>query len=332
MLYYRWEFGDEGFADTSNLKNPEYLYSVAGIYTPELIVKNEFGCADTVTSNLTINGLPDAGYANSLACAGQKTYFFDASQPYVDSLTIWGWYIDDSMSRIGYMTGATPSFTFDSTGTYHVMLTVADINGCADTLIHYINVNPAPISAFSYTENVENIQGQIQFTNGSIGANEYFWDFGNGAISYATSPLITYADDGIYTVMLVSVSDQGCHDTTMITYEMMFKGLYVPNAIAPGGTIQATRIWKPVGVNLATYTAEIYNSHGMLLWKSSLLDENGTPAESWDGTYNDKPCQQDVYVWKITAIYRDGSIWYNTDVGEREGLSEPKWGTVTLIR
>jgi len=132
--------------------------------------------------------------------------------------------------------------------------------------------------------------------------------------------------------MLVSVSDQGCHDTTMITYEMMFKGLYVPNAMAPGGTIQSTRIWKPVGVNLATYTAEIYNSHGMLLWKSSLLDENGTPAESWDGTYNDKPCQQDVYVWKITAIYRDGSIWYNTDVGEHEGLSEPKWGTVTLIR
>jgi PKD repeat protein len=27
MLYYRWEFGDEGFADTSNLKNPDYLYS-----------------------------------------------------------------------------------------------------------------------------------------------------------------------------------------------------------------------------------------------------------------------------------------------------------------
>jgi PKD repeat protein len=42
MLYYRWEFGDEGFADTSNLKNPDYLYSVAGTYTPELIVKNEF--------------------------------------------------------------------------------------------------------------------------------------------------------------------------------------------------------------------------------------------------------------------------------------------------
>jgi hypothetical protein len=70
----------------------------------------------------------------------------------------------------------------------------------------------------------------------------------------------------------------------------------------------------------------------MLLWSSTLLDEAGSPAESWDGTFNGKPCQQDVYVWKITAVFRDGSIWYNTDVGEHEGLSAEKWGSITLIR
>jgi PKD repeat protein len=332
VLYYSWDFGDEGISDTSDLKNPEYLYAVAGTYTTELRVSNQFGCTDTTRADVTVNGLPDAGYANSLACSGQKTYFFDASQPYIAPLAEWGWRVNDGEQYIGNMQGATPSFVFDSTGTYQVLLTVKDLNGCADTLLQAVNVNPAPVSAFSYTENVENIQGQVQFTNGSLGAKDYYWDFGNGAISYLESPLVTYADDGTYTVMLVSVSDQGCHDTTTITYEMMFKGLYVPNAFAPGGTIQATRIWKPVGVNLASYTVEIYNSHGMLLWKSSLLDEHGAPAESWDGTYNDKPCQQDVYVWKITAIYRDGTIWYNNDVGEHKGLSEPKWGTVTLVR
>jgi len=39
-----------------------------------------------------------------------------------------------------------------------------------------------------------------------------------------------------------------------------------------------------------------------------------------------------VYVWKISAIFRDGSIWYNQDVGEHKGLSEPVYGTITLIR
>jgi len=233
---------------------------------------------------------------------------------------------------IGAMAGEAPQFVFDYPGHFDVMLTVLDTNRCADTITQRILVNAAPLSAFTFTENVDNIQGQVQFTNGSIGAVEYFWDFGDGSSSYAASPLVTFAEDGLYPVMLVTVSEQGCHDTTIVMYDMMFKGLYVPNAMAPGGTIQETRSWKPAGVNLASYRAEIYNSHGMLLWSSSLLDENGAPAESWDGTFNSKPCQQDVYVWKINAIFRDGSIWQNLDVGERNGLSEPVYGTVTLIR
>ena len=143
---------------------------------------------------------------------------------------------------------------------------------------------------------------------------------------------MTYTEDGSYPVILVTVSALGCHDTALMTYDLMFKGLYVPNAFAPGGTVQATRVWRPSGVNLATYHAQVYNSHGMLLWSSALLDEKGTPTESWDGTYKYMPCQQDVYLWKITAVFRDGTIWYNTDVGEKQGMPEVKWGTITLIR
>jgi PKD repeat protein len=331
-LYFRWEFGDAGGADTSNLKNPKYLYAVAGSYTTQQVVTNQYGCADTATSAVMVNGLPDASYAYSLACSGQQTYFFDGSQPYIAPLSAWGWRVSDSLSQIGSMQGSTPAYVFDSAGMYRVMLTVADANGCSDTIIQSLKVNASPVSAFSYTENADSIQGQVQFTNGSIGAKEYYWDFGNGEVSYAESPLITYANDGTYQVILVSVGTDGCQDTAMITYEMMYKGLYVPNAFAPGGTVQPTRIWKPVGVNLASYRAEIYNSHGMMLWSSTLLDATGAPAESWDGTYNEKPCQQDVYVWKITAIFRDGSVWYNTDVGEHEGMPEVVYGTITLIR
>ena len=120
--------------------------------------------------------------------------------------------------------------------------------------------------------------------------------------------------------------------TATITFDMLFKGLYVPNAFAPGGTIQATRYWKPVGVNLASFRAEVYNRYGMMIWSSNKLDDKGSPTESWDGTYNDKPSQQDVYVWKIMAVFRDGSVWFNQDMGEHKGLSEPVFGTVTLIK
>ncbi len=331
-LMFKWEFGDAGIADTSNLRNPKYLYTVPDLYQAMLIVTNQFGCSDTAANEVLVNGLPDAIYTNSIACAGQKTYFFDGSQPYVEPLGMWGWRVSDSLGFIGSMQGDKPSYTFSSAGNYEVRLTVADINGCTDTLIQQVEVNSAPVSAFTVTENVDNIQGQVQFTNGSIGAIEYFWDFGNGETSYDISPTITYAEDGIYNVNLVTVNKEGCHDTATISYDMLFKGLYVPNAFAPGGTVQATRYWKPVGINLASYRAEVYNSYGALLWSSTKLDEEGRPTESWDGTFNQKPSQQDVYVWKIRAIFRDGSIWYNADVGEREGLSEPRYGTISLIR
>ncbi|NVO18989.1 MAG: hypothetical protein HXX13_04780, partial [Bacteroidetes bacterium] len=66
--------------------------------------------------------------------------------------------------------------------------------------------------------------------------------------------------------------------------------------------------------------------------ESKLLDEKGSPVESWDGTNKGSPAQQDVYIWRVQAVYRDGSIWNNTDIGEHQFLTEQVWGTITLIR
>jgi hypothetical protein len=96
--------------------------------------------------------------------------------------------------------------------------------------------------------------------------------------------------------------------------------------------VQQTRLWKPVGINLATYHCQVYNSHGALIWESKQLDEKGSPSEAWDGTCKGHPVQQDIYVWKVQAIFRDGTIWNNRDVGNREKLTEPVYGTIVLIR
>jgi hypothetical protein len=80
------------------------------------------------------------------------------------------------------------------------------------------------------------------------------------------------------------------------------------------------------------YRADIYDRWGGLIWSSEELTNKGAPAEGWDGTYKEKPCQEGVYVWKITAIFKDGSIWHNEDVGNHEGLSGGTSGSITLIR
>jgi PKD repeat protein len=329
---YLWNFGDETSSnDTSVLRNPTYSYPVAGEYEASLVVINTFGCADTATKTVSMYGSPAAEFNNSVACIGHPTHFFDHSDPSLAPLTNSGWIVSDGIHTIGYMTGPGASFVFDSLGTYTVLHSVSDTNGCSDSISYQITVVPSPFSVFNVNDNYENIQGQVQLENGSLEADEYFWDFGNGKTSNVASPVITFDEDGDYLIQLYAKNNYGCVDSTGIIYKMLYKGLWVPNALAVG-PIESVRQWKPIGVNLIYYTADIYDRFGNLIWKSDKLNEKGAPAEGWDGTLNEQPCQEGVYVWKITAIFSDGSIWRNDDVGEREGLSGGNTGTITLLR
>ena len=229
------------------------------------------------------------------------------------------------------MTGQSASFTFSNTGDYTVMHTVSDSNRCADSIAYKITVVPSPITAFSIEEEYENIQGQIKLENGTLGGNEYLWDFGNGETSNVASPVITFNQDGEYRIQLYASNEYGCVDSTEIVYEMLFKGLWVPNALAIGPN-PAVCTWKPIGISLATYKAEIYDRWGNLIWYSKKLTKAGAPEEEWDGTFIGKPCPEGIYVWKITAIFRDGTIWRNDSAGNRDGLTGGNSGTITLIR
>jgi PKD repeat protein len=329
---YNWNFGDPStLNDISEDRNPTYTYQSVGQYDASLIVTNQFGCKDTATAPVTIHGLPNAAFDYSAACQGKPTYFFDHSEPNISPLTHWGWRIDQTQ-QIGWMTGSTPSFTFDETGNYIVLLTVTDTNGCVDTVSRNIQVYPTPVSAFGLEKDYENVQGQVHFINGSLNADQYYWDFGNGQTSLAESPVTQFDMDGDYLVQLFAYNQYECMDSTSMLYKLMITGLWVPNAFAPSGPIEQTRLWKPVGINLAYYRVEVYDRWDAMIWSSESLDDKGAPTEGWDGTYKEVPCQQGIYVWKITAIFRDGKIWRNKDIGDHTDMPEQTSGTITLIR
>ena len=77
----------------------------------------------------------------------------------------------------------------------------------------------APNAAF--TSAVDGLS--VSFTNGSIGADTYSWDFGDGNTSTAVSPTHTYNGGGTYTVSL-TVTNAGGSDTASeeITVEAPF--------------------------------------------------------------------------------------------------------------
>jgi len=184
-------------------------------------------------------------------------------------------------------------------------------------------------AAFMVGETVYGKEWEMHLINQSEGADLYDWDFGNGQTSSEENPVVKYRSDGSYLIRLISSNKYNCVDTAYYMYEMLFKGLYIPNAFAPSTNVTPANLFKPVGTNLREYKIEVYDSWGHLLWESDKLDESGKPSETWDGTCRGKPMPQGTYMWKVTAVFRDGTIWTGSDIGHGKGSN---MGTVTLIR
>ena len=182
---------------------------------------------------------------------------------------------------------------------------------------------------FTITENFGYMNGNIIFNNTSTGADTYYWDFGNGQTSTEINPSHTYTKDGTYLILLTAMNKLNCSDTFSYKYEMLFKGLYIPNAFAPGATTTLGSVFQPAGISLKRYKIEVYDNWGHMMWESSALDNNGTPTESWDGTYHGKPMPQGTYLWKVHAVFLDDSTWQGSDNGAGKGSAI---GTVLLIR
>jgi PKD repeat protein len=329
---WKWSFGDpsSGTNNNSALANPSHQYRIAGNYDVSLVVINKSGCSDSLSKTTKVFALPDAKFINTLACSSNPTYFFDRSTVIDTAVEKWHWNFGMPQTKRDTSTLQDPVYEYKKDGSYDVMLIVRDHNGCYDTVDSTITVNPSPLSAFVLLDNLTGMKGKIQLKNQSEGADSYFWDFGNGYTSTDENPFVTYNDDGTYTIMLISTNHFGCADTTFYKYEMLFKGLYVPNAFAPGTDIDGVNVFKPAGINLLKYKIEVFDSWGHILWESSLLDADGRPVESWNGRKsNGDLYQSGTYVWKINAIFIDGTVWEGSDIGKGEYKSI---GTVTLIR
>ena len=107
-------------------------------------------------------------------------------------------------------------------------------------------------------------------------------------------------------------------------------GLFIPNAFSPSNLNSLVQNFQPVGVGLASYHIQVYDTWGNLLWESTKLDNEGRPTEYWDGKLkNGKKLPMDAYVWKAEAVFMNGDIWQGMDYGD----GKPKtYGTVTIIK
>ena len=178
------------------------------------------------------------------------------------------------------------------------------------TQTNMICVNETPLAAFDASSTVvETSDANITFTNSSIGASSYSWDFGDeSTISNDVSPQHDYAtaDFGNYLVTLIATTPMGCVDTAYKTIQVSeYLLFFIPNTFTPDGN-DFNQTFKPIftaGFDPFSYTLSIYNRWGEIVWESY------DAAVGWDGTYglNGIAVQDDVYIYNITFGYKDSA-------------------------
>ena len=329
-----WNFGDpgSGVSNYSTLAEPYHFYPEAGSYKVILRIENANGCKDSIARDVVIHHLPDAAISAPWSCSRYNTDFTDISTPGDTLLSHWFWIFGDPHTPMDTCTQQHPSYNYHDPGVYKVFLKVADDFGCNDTTSFQLEVLPSPISAFNIEENVEGVPGRIQLFNHSINAIACEWDYGDGKKEFVEDPLPhEYKEEGDYLIKLVTWAENACSDTTYYPLDLLFRGLYIPNAFSPTNVNIKSRVFKPVGVNIDPkyYHIQVFDVWGTLLWESTKVDQNGRPVEEWDGTYNGNLMPLGVYMWKASATFMDGSIWEGNDIGQGEAS---RMGTVALIR
>jgi len=130
-----------------------HIYGNAGIYYAALTVSTNIGCLHTSTQTLNISPQPAAEFAmsNNPAVAQEPIYFSDFSTPSAN-LYSWFWQFGDEITA----TGANPSHSYPNAGTYTILLTVTDNNGCTDTVSHQIEITLLPQVPTAFTPNNDN--------------------------------------------------------------------------------------------------------------------------------------------------------------------------------
>ena len=131
-----WTFGDGG---TSDRISPSHVYTTPGVYDVHLSIKSPIGCfieAD-YPNWITVRQSPDAGFSytpSELSSFNKEIFLVDESK---NAKTV-DWLIDGRIPLFGL----NPNYMFRDTGVHEIRQIVIHENGCRDTLIQYIDIEP----------------------------------------------------------------------------------------------------------------------------------------------------------------------------------------------
>ena len=265
------------------------------------VVNPSNGCPVTEVIDVNVLANPVISFSSTTTdgCVPLSVDFTD-DNPEVADACVWDFGDGSQSTSCGDV-----SKTYNSTSCFDVTLTKTFANGCSstETLSSYICVNPLPISNFTADQSeVNSMNPNVQFSNLSIDATDYIWDFGDDLALDNPSeenPIHEFPEnEALYNVTLIAISDQGCRDTSTVPVKVVEEEVYfIPNSFTPNGD-DINQVFKPefsTGISFEDYSMVIFNRWGQVVFESNNINHG------WNGTYgeNGEALLSGMYIWKI---------------------------------
>lgn len=185
-------------------------------------------------------------------------------------------------------------------------LLVSRINtetGCKSQSAMAVTIIPKPIADFEMTP-LGNSEFQFTYIGPVKKGVTVAWSIDGNDFNEQS---IVYENRGIGNTMVsLKVTDKN-NCTTLIQREVSFNKhvMFVPRQY---NLDDSDGFMPQTNQGLKSYKIEIFNPRNEKIWESTEL-VNGKPAKSWDGTYKGNPVPRGKYMWRIKAVFDDGTEW-----------------------
>lgn len=292
-----WDFDDGNIV---NAFNPQNRYALPGVYDVELTITDNNGCEDAKITELIYAPAPNTIIVEPsrfIGCEPGEVFFNNLSFPIDDTYDIEWDFGDNSSNDERFI--ISPTHIYEEDGIYSVTLNIISPLGCevSRTFPNWINIQKGPDAEFTYSPDKPDINNStVSFFNQTSGAISYYWEFGDGDISFDPNPTHTYRDTGIHIVNLYATSTNGCTDLyTQLVDVIPVADILFPNAFTPNGDGR-NDLFRGVGsVNLVNdYRLIIYDRWGKIVFQSK------EPSDGWNGLLNNTgaPLPPGVYMYR----------------------------------
>lgn len=310
---FKWDFGDKSAPVIAGTNTVKHTFPGTGTYKVKLLLNDTSLCnsPDSIEKTISISTNVKAAFKTPPGGCAPYTAFFENTSAGGQQFF---WNFGDGTTE----TTSSPQHVYNTPGTYNVNLKVIDSATCniVDSTSYTISIAGKPKASFSYAPTPTQENMPVQFTNSSIGASSYKWNFGDGD-SLTTSSQNTiqhiYNETGTFNTCLIARNNVGCADTTCQSISaIIFPVTDVPNAFTPNNDGINDKVFVR-GFGIKRMQWRIYNRWGTLVFETS------DRTQGWDGTYKGNLQPKEVYHFVLDVEYSDNTKYQ-------------KKGDITLLR